>query len=600
MSYLALYREWRPQTFSDVVGQQHVVTTLCNALRLGRVAHAYLFSGPRGTGKTSLAKILAKAVNCEAPVNGVEPCNECPACTGILAGRVVDVTEMDAASNRGVDEIRSLLDQVRYAPTEVRMKVYIIDEVHMLTQEAFNALLKTLEEPPDYCLFILATTEAHKVPATIVSRCQRFDFGRVRSELVVERLRKIATASAMDVEDAALWYIARATEGGLRDALSLLDQVVSFAQGRIGVEQVATVLGGLSSEQIGVLFGCVWRQEQAALLTQLGEIWERGYDPGQLVADCIEYGRDAILRKSGVHGAGAEERSHYDPTFALVVDQAEASTVFVIVDRLAQLQSELRYQAQARLFVEVGLLALSGAASASAQVPANAAAGSDVAGLRREIGALTERIAQLEQRLSAPSTSVPQASTAKRTRNVPESPGDAPAVPRQEDPAPAVVTAPKGTKTESKRSSDAISVRPGALTPQTMGADEQAGLAALQSQWNALLDELKQRSVQTRAWLHAGRPVAWQQGTLVVAFKSALHAETVMKSPHKELIEEATSARLRAEVKLRAVMEDAWEAMQVAPVQAADDEATSSAAREPWVEKVIEWFGEEHVTVLDE
>ncbi|NLK51426.1 MAG: DNA polymerase III subunit gamma/tau [Syntrophomonadaceae bacterium] len=247
MSYVALYREWRPQNFQNVVGQTHVTRTLLNALQQGRISHAYLFCGPRGTGKTSVAKILAKAVNCSEAQEG-EPCNQCVSCRAIVEGSSLDVLEIDAASNRGIDEIRELRERVQYAPSGGRFRVYIIDEVHMLTTEAFNALLKTLEEPPSHVIFVLATTEAHKVPATILSRCQRFDFRRITPAELIERLKLVAEHQQIEISEEAIMAIVRAAEGGLRDALSLLDQCIGFATNAITLEEVNQVLGTVSEE----------------------------------------------------------------------------------------------------------------------------------------------------------------------------------------------------------------------------------------------------------------------------------------------------------------------------------------------------------------
>ena len=245
MSYQALYRKWRPTAFSDVKGQDHIVTTLRNQIKSDRIGHAYLFCGTRGTGKTTIAKIFAKAVNCEHPIDG-NPCGECPACKAIAAGTSMNVIEIDAASNNGVDNIREIRDEVQYSPTEGKYKVYIIDEVHMLSIGAFNALLKTLEEPPSYVIFILATTEAHKIPITILSRCQRYDFHRISIDTIADRLTKLMQAENINVEDKAIKYIAKAADGSLRDALSLLDQCIAFYLGRdIKYENVLDVLGAI-------------------------------------------------------------------------------------------------------------------------------------------------------------------------------------------------------------------------------------------------------------------------------------------------------------------------------------------------------------------
>ena len=295
MSHLALYRQWRPQTFADVVGQYHVVTTLKNAITHQKLAHAYLFAGPRGTGKTTLAKLLAKAINCEQPKD-VEPCNECPACLGITSGRVVDVVEMDAASNRGVDEIRSLLEQVRYAPTEVKHKVYIIDEVHMLTGESFNALLKTLEEPPEHVVFILATTDAHKLPATIISRTQRFQFQPINPNKVTAHLKEIAKEENISVDDDALALMAAHGQGSFRDSISLLDQAANYAQ-PITADTVNTLLGIPPLALLEQLLDSLTSADRAKLVHALHQLFAQGYP-----APAISSQLSSLLRQRLING----------------------------------------------------------------------------------------------------------------------------------------------------------------------------------------------------------------------------------------------------------------------------------------------------------
>jgi len=592
MAYKALYREWRPQTFADVVGQTHVVKTLTNALRQGRLAHAYLFSGPRGTGKTSLAKLLAKAVNCEQPVDS-EPCNVCSACIGITSGAILDVTEMDAASNRGVDEIRSLLEQVQYTPTEVRYKVYIIDEVHMLTTEAFNALLKTLEEPPAYCLFVLATTELHKVPATIASRCQRFEFGRARAELVVELLRRIVSELSADVEEAALWQIARATEGGLRDALSLLDQTMAFADGRIGVEEVSAVLGGVTSERLGQLFAALLRGDHGDLLLRLAHIWEQGTDPGQLLADLIAYGRDAILLKHAVAGGAAAQRSQYDPTFAVVVRDASVVDLLAIVERFARVQAELRFQTQVQLVVEMALLACSPEQPKHSVSSSSTSTGAEDAEVKLMLAKLTKRIEQLEAALAGRADAPARQKAPAAPVQVPvEATSVSVAQPARDRPPTAPVAPPTVVTAAASKRIDQRGLR-------ELTSAEQTLLSMLVARWSEILEDIKQRSIQTRAWLSAGRPVAVCDKVVWVAFKSALHGETVMKSPHAELIAEVVSARADQSLRLRAITEEEWLVLESALTSKAETSATIEA-HEPWVEKVIEWFGEERVTILAE
>lgn len=281
MSYTALYRKWRPIRFEDVKGQEHIVQTLKNQIISSRIGHAYLFCGTRGTGKTSIAKIFARAVNCEYPVDG-SPCGQCDICKNIASGATLNVVEIDAASNNGVENIRDIREQVQYPPTEGRYRVYIIDEVHMLSTGAFNALLKTLEEPPSYVIFILATTEVHKIPITVLSRCQRYDFKRITLPALTERLIELSGAEQIDVEEKALTYIARAADGSMRDALSLLDQCVAFHYGeRLTYEHVLDILGAVDTSIFSKLFRAVTEQKTTDCIYQLEDLVVQGRELGQ-------------------------------------------------------------------------------------------------------------------------------------------------------------------------------------------------------------------------------------------------------------------------------------------------------------------------------
>ena len=295
MAYTALYRKWRPGTFEDVKGQDHIVTTLKNQIKTGRIGHAYLFCGTRGTGKTTIAKILAKAVNCEHPVDG-NPCCECAACRAIAAGNSVNVVEIDAASNNGVDNIREIRDEVQYSPAEGKYRVYIIDEVHMLSTGAFNALLKTLEEPPSYVIFILATTEVHKIPVTVLSRCQRYDFRRISGETISARLREMADAEKIAAEDKALRYIAKKGDGSMRDAISLFDQCVAFYYGEnLTYERVLEVLGAVDNEVFSRFLRAVAGKNTRESIRMVEELVLQGRELSQFVLDFTWYMRNLLL-----------------------------------------------------------------------------------------------------------------------------------------------------------------------------------------------------------------------------------------------------------------------------------------------------------------
>lgn len=294
MAYLALYRAWRPQRFDEVVGQEQTVTALKNAIAEGRLSHAYLFSGPRGTGKTSIAKIVARAVNCMNTADG-EPCNTCSSCIDINKGNFMDVIEIDAASNRGIDEIRELREKVRILPAQGKRKVYIIDEVHMLTTEAFNALLKTIEEPPESVIFILATTEAQKIPATILSRCQTYKFRRLTIREITSRLQDISVANEIEIDPEALAVIARRANGGLRDALSILDQVYSYQGNKINKEDVFDILGLVEDTFIAELIDAVIARETATIISMLSTAINQGKEGQQIARETVLYLRDLLL-----------------------------------------------------------------------------------------------------------------------------------------------------------------------------------------------------------------------------------------------------------------------------------------------------------------
>lgn len=359
MSYTALYRKWRPVSFEDVKGQDPIVQTLKNQITSERIGHAYLFCGTRGTGKTSIAKIFARAVNCEHPAKG-SPCNECPTCKAILTGSSMNVVEIDAASNNGVENIRDIRDQVQYPPTEGRYRVYIIDEVHMLSIGAFNALLKTLEEPPSYVIFILATTEVHKIPITILSRCQRYDFKRISLETIAARLRELTQAEHIEVEDKALMYIAKAADGSLRDGLSLLDQCVAFHYGKaLTYDNALEVLGAVDSSVFSRMYGFIVEGGTKDCICTLEEIVIQGRELGQFVTDFIWYMRNLLLIQSTGDADGLLDMSEENMK-QLKEDgkKADGPTLMRYIRVFSELSNQLRYASQKRVLVEVALIKL--------------------------------------------------------------------------------------------------------------------------------------------------------------------------------------------------------------------------------------------------
>ena len=357
MSYVALYRKFRPPVFEDVKGQDHIVTTLKNQIKSDRVGHAYLFCGTRGTGKTSVAKILAKAVNCENPIDG-SPCGECEMCKEIAAGNSMNVIEIDAASNNGVDNVREIIDEVSYSPTKGKRKVYIIDEVHMLSTGAFNALLKTLEEPPSYVMFILATTEVHKIPITILSRCQRYDFHRITVDRIEERLREVVDSEGITVEERALRYIAKTADGSMRDSLSLLDQCVAFNYGEeLTYDKVLNVLGAVDTEVFSRLFSAIYSQNADDALKILADVVVQGRELSQFVNDFVWYLRNLMLIQASDQMEDVVDIS--TDNLKVLKEQAEGVNVDTLLRYIrifSELSSQLRYATQKRVLIEITLI----------------------------------------------------------------------------------------------------------------------------------------------------------------------------------------------------------------------------------------------------
>lgn len=359
MSYTALYRKWRPQTFGDVKGQDHIVTTLQNQIRSQRIGHAYLFCGTRGTGKTSVAKIFARAVNCEHPVDG-SPCGGCASCQQIAAGTSLNVVEIDAASNNGVENIREIREQVQYPPTGGRYRVYIIDEVHMLSTGAFNALLKTLEEPPSYVIFILATTEVHKIPITVLSRCQRYDFRRITVETIADRLKELTDAEQMPVEEKALRYVAKAGDGSMRDALSLLDQCAAFHFGEtLTYEHVLDVLGAVDNSVFRELFHAVREGRTKDCILKLEEMVIQGRELSQFVVDFIWFLRNLLLLKTAEDAEELLDMS--EDNLKLLREDAKLADENILMRYIrvfSELSNQIRFASQKRVLVELAFIKL--------------------------------------------------------------------------------------------------------------------------------------------------------------------------------------------------------------------------------------------------
>ena len=501
MSYTALYRKFRPQEFEDVKGQEHIVTTLKNQIKADRIGHAYLFCGTRGTGKTTIAKIFAKAVNCEHPVDG-SPCGECPACKAIAAGNSMNVIEIDAASNNGVDNIRQIREEVEYRPTEGKYKVYIIDEVHMLSIGAFNALLKTLEEPPSYVIFILATTEAHKIPITILSRCQRYDFRRISIETISARLMELMEKEQVTVEERAIRYIAKAADGSMRDALSLLDQCIAFYLGQdLTYDKVLETLGAVDTEIFSRLLRQILEKNVTGAIGVIDEMVIEGRELGQFVNDFTWYLRNLMLVQSSDDMEDVLDIS--TENLALLKEEAQMVDTDILMRYIrifSELSNQIRYAVQKRILIEIAVIKLCKPE------------------MEKDYGSLIDRVDSLEKKLEK-GIVVTQAS------------GDMAA----------------GTT----GSSAASAVLKKKELPKAIPED----IKQIMSSWSGILSQL---TGITRTYLKKAVPTLGEGGTLILAFEDA-NAYTYIEENRSNCQDElraAVAERLGKEVEILVKLND--------------------------------------------
>ena len=578
MSVVSVYRRWRPQTFDEVIGQQRITRTLQNALRTGRVTHAYLFTGHRGTGKTTLARILAKALNC-ARGPTPEPDNTCAACVAITQGTSLDVIEIDGASHTQVDHIRDLKERIVLAPAVGRYKVYIIDEVHMLSTSAFNALLKTLEEPPPHAVFVLVTTEPHRIPPTVASRCQRFDFRRVPLREIEERLRRIAREEGFRIDEAALRAIARLADGSVRDAESILDQVSAYREEGITAEDVLAILGAPAEETLQALAGTVLRGDVVEALRVASALLDEGRDPRQVMRMLLEHFRDLLVAQVAEDPASALDTTP-ERLAALGAQAAEADqgTVLRALRVLSDAMVETRTNPQPRLLLEVALIRAA-RPEMEAAAPGAGALAAGPSGVATGPGPTRP-------------TARPAPATPPRRRPAPPGSGGASPVPPGPTGTPPVERGPTAASSPPPGPATASRASPTAAEPSTASDGRVPTLDEVRARWARVLEEVKRARMLCHALLIDGVPVAVEGTTLVVGLRPGynFHVDSLHRPDNREIVERALLKVFGRPLRLRCrVQEEAEPAAAVAPEPA--------ATGDPLVSHAVELFGGEVVEV---
>ena len=516
MMYQALYRQYRPTTFDEVLGQKHITVTLKNQIQKESIGHAYLFSGTRGTGKTSTAKILSRAVNCIDLKDG-NPCNKCEMCKGIIDESIMDVIEMDAASNRRIDDIRDLREKVIYPPSRTKYKVYIIDEVHMLTPEAFNALLKTLEEPPKHLIFILATTEPEKLPQTILSRCQRFDFKRVSTKDMADRMRSIGEDLNLEIDEKVLNLIARNSDGAMRDALSLLDQCISFGDGKIGYEDAINILGIANNDKMLNLTESIIRKDLKKSLSQIDDIIQDGKDINQFIKDITYHFRNIMIAKSTNDPSELIEMD--DETLNSYIEQAEQVQLEFILntlDILTMSDEKAKWSTQPRIILEMAII--------------------QIAKLEEELS-LEDRIEKLEIGIKSGSQNIVKKDREETTRS------KASQEPIKDE----------NPKTKDHKSEETKVELAREISQDSSNID----ISVIKSKWKDILQVIKKEKMNVYALLIEGKPSVFQNRLLTIAYKEpyGFHKEAVNSAQNKEFVENTLSNYFNTKLEINLIME---------------------------------------------
>lgn len=553
MGYQALYRVWRPNRFDDLIGQHHVTTTLQNAMIHEKLSHAYLFTGPRGTGKTTVARLIAKTMNCEkAPTP--EPCNECVNCLSIMDGSNPDVIEIDAASHRGIDNIRDLRDKVKYAPSQAKIKVYIIDEVHMLSTEAFNALLKTLEEPPRHVMFILATTEPHKLPGTIISRCQRFDFKQISNQAMVERMKMITEQEGVKADDYALALVARAAEGGMRDALSILDQVIAFSENEITIDDVLAVTDTVSDTFLSQTVTAFLNQHVEEALRIVNEVIDNGKDPMRFIEDLIFYLRDLLLYQTAPSLVDVQERASRDDAFRKLAEQATKPWLYSVIEMLNDSQQNMKWTTNKRVFLEVAFVKICHHQQVNNEL---------LEELQKKVNALESEVMRL------------------KNEGIPTS-----------------------EKSSKALSQERLIQRPSRVRKQTFvevenmlkSASKQA-LSKLQSVWGTVMETIRKEKISAHAWLKDSRPVACSDDTFLLAFPYEMHSQMASKEQIRTTVEQAVHHIYKQPLRMLTIVDSDWEIVKQKFIQSQQQEEGHKEQEEkqddPLIAEAKRLFGEE-------